>query len=127
MNLLGLDFGQKKIGIALATGLLAGPLEVFRYKSPDHLITHIKDLINKYSIDAVVIGLSENQMEKSSEEFGKMLTSFDIKVFYQDETLSTQDAISLSIEAGIGRKKRKNMEDAYAATIMLQDYIDNLK
>ena len=42
-----------------------------------------------------------------------------------DETLSTHDARRVSIEEGMKRKKRKGMEDAYAATIMLQGYLDS--
>jgi len=42
-----------------------------------------------------------------------------------DETLSTYNAQRASIEAGMKRKKRKDMEDAYAATLILQGYLDS--
>ena len=47
-------------------------------------------------------------------------------IIFHDETLTTKDAIRLSIEAKVNRKKRKEMEDAYAATLMLQNYLDSI-
>ena len=48
----------------------------------------------------------------------------DVKIVLQDETLTTSDAQTLSREAGIKRIKRKSLEDAFAATLILQSYLD---
>ena len=64
-------------------------------------------------------------MAQESLKFARELENdLEVAVAVADETLSTKDAQRLSREAGIKQKKRKNMEDAYAASIMLQSYLD---
>lgn len=120
MKYLGIDYGRRKIGVAISQGNLAEPLQVIRYKDFEKMIAHIKRIIEKQKIEKVVVGVSEGEMGEESKEFAK---NFNADTF--DETLSSHDAITLSIQSGMGRKKRKEMEDAFAATIMLQSYIDN--
>lgn len=125
-NLLGIDYGRSKIGISLASGQLADPLQVIHYKEEKDLMVKLLALIEKYKIDEMVVGISEGVMANQSKEFGdKLLGKFGLPVHYGDETLSSQDAQALAIKAGKSRKTRAEMEDAYAATIMLQNYIDN--
>ena len=58
--------------------------------------------------------------------FGKKLEEdINISVVFQDETLTTKEAQDLSQKAGIKRKKRRELEDAYSASLILQSYIDN--
>lgn len=120
MKLLGIDYGRRKIGVAISQGTLAEPLQVIRYKDYEKMIAHIRRIIEKQKIDKVVVGISEGEMGEESKEFAK---NFNADTF--DETLSSKDAIQMSIESGMGRKKRKEMEDAFAASIMLQNYIDD--
>ena len=67
------------------------------------------------------MGISEGEMGEESKKFAK---NFNAEVF--DETLSSHDAQEMSIASHMGRKKRKEMEDAFAASIMLQSYIDHV-
>lgn len=120
MKYLGIDYGKKKIGLAISDGKLAEPMKVIRYKDIESLLQQIKKIIEKEKIEKVVVGIAENEIAKEQKEFAKMLNA---KTY--DETLSTQDAQNLSIQSGIQRKKRKKMEDAYAASIMLQNYLDS--
>lgn len=126
MRILGIDYGRSKMGIALADGPLAEPLKVIRYTDTKIVADQIKKIIEKEKIEKVVIGVSEGAMGKESKNFsisfGEML---DIPVETSDETLSTQDAQILSREAGIHQKRRHQMEDAYAACVMLQNYLDD--
>lgn len=119
-KILGIDYGRSKVGLSMADGPLSEPLKVIRYKDSDKLVSEIKNLIEKEKIEKVVVGVSEGEMGEESKEFAK---NFNAETF--DETLTSQDAQTLSREAGINRKKRREMEDAYAAAIMLQNYIDN--
>jgi len=125
MKILGIDYGRSKMGLAFADGSLAEPLKVIRYVDTRIVAEQIKKIIEEAGIEKVVVGVSEGEMAKESENFsknfGKMLK---IPVETADETLSTQEAQLLSKEAGIHQKKRHQMEDAYAATIMLQNYLD---
>lgn len=120
MKILGIDYGRSKIGLSTSDGPLAEPLKVIRFNNNESIVEEIKKIIEKENIEKVVVGVSEGEMAEESKLFAK---EFNAETF--DETLSTQDAQFLSREAGIGRKKRREMEDAYAATIMLQNYLDN--
>jgi putative Holliday junction resolvase len=120
MKILGIDYGRKKIGLAIAEGGLAEPMQVIRYRDMRTLGKQIRKIIEKENIEKVVVGVSEGKMGEESKAFADMLGA---KTF--DETLTTREAQNLSIEAGINRRKRQEMEDAYAASIMLQNYLDS--
>ena len=75
----------------------------------------------KQKIEKVVVGISEGEMAVESKKFSNI---FKADTF--DETLSSHDAQQMSIQGGMGRKKRKEMEDAFAASIMLQNYLDSI-
>lgn len=125
MTLLGIDYGRSKIGVALAGGGVAAPLCVLKIASQEEAIEKILTLISKEDIKEVVVGVSENQMAREEEEFiGKLKEKTTTPIRTWDETLSTQDAQKYARAAGIGRKKQKAKEDAFAATLVLQSYID---
>lgn len=119
MKYLGIDYGRKKIGLSVSDGKLAEPYQVIRYADYDKMIAHIKRIIEKQKIEKIVVGISEGEMAMESKKFAK---EFNAETF--DETLSSHDAIEMSVAGGMGRKKRKEMEDAFAASIMLQSYLD---
>lgn len=126
MKYLGIDYGNSKIGLSLSEGFLADPYQVIRYQESDDVIGKIADIVKKEGIEKIIIGISEGKSADESEKFGNDLKDklAGIDIEYWDETLSTQEAIEKSIEAGMGREKRKNLEDAFAAAIMLQSYLD---
>jgi putative holliday junction resolvase len=136
MQILGIDYGRSKIGIAVgdADSKLAEPYIVLRYKTIEEVIGKVVQIVSAYpkvsedeKVEQVVVGVSEGEMARETRKFGEMLQEkLEIPVVYHDETLSTQDAQELSIKAGIRRKKRKGMEDAFAASVVLQDYLDKL-
>lgn len=124
MKILGIDYGRKKVGLAVAEGFLAEPLKVIRYKEVGSLMEEITRIVKEGKIEKVVVGKSEGKMGKESEDFSLALKrSFQIPVETFDETLSTQEAQRLSIDAGIKSSKRKRLEDAYAAAVMLNNYL----
>ena len=104
---------------------MADPVEVIRYTDTKVLTDKLLKVIEENGIEKIVFGVSEGEMGKESKNFSLNLGKIiKIPVETFDETLSTQDAQRMSREAGIGQKKRHQMEDAYAATIMLQNYLD---
>jgi putative Holliday junction resolvase len=128
MNILGIDYGRSKVGIAIGINGFAEPLKVIRYKDIDSLKEDIKKTIEDEGVTKVVVGISEGEMGKESMEFGKELGIFlEIPVETHDETLTSKDAQKISIAIGVKRKKRKEMEDAYAASLMLQDFLDSIR
>ncbi len=122
MKTLGIDYGRSKIGLAVGMETFAEPLRVIRVNSFTDAVQKIKKEIEAESPDIVVVGVSEGEMGEESQKFAEELgaTTFD-------ETLTSRDAQKLSIEAGVNRKKRREMEDAYAASLMLQNYLDSFK
>lgn len=127
MQLLGIDYGSAKVGVAIAETPLAQPLEVIRYKTDEELFAKLKTIIVSHNIEKVVVGESENNSARQAHEFGDELhKQTKVEVVYQDESLSSIEAQALSRQAGIKRSRRKKMEDAYAATLTLQSYLDTV-
>jgi len=127
MKILGIDYGRKKIGLAVSEGVLAEPWKVLRVNNLNDSIQKIEKEIEIEKPDRVVVGVSEGQMAEETRKFLSAIryTLSPIPVETFDETLSTHSARELSREAGVSRKKRKSLEDAFAASVMLQNYLDN--
>jgi putative Holliday junction resolvase len=130
MRILGIDYGLKKIGLALAEmeSKLAMPWGVIKVKSKNHQVAEkIKTLCEKEEVKQIVIGLPESGLVKKIKKFGRDLSLLTgLPVFYQDESLTSKEAIAKMIEIGKGKKFRKEKEDAFAAALILQDWL-NLK
>ncbi len=127
MQILGIDYGRKKIGIALAdtTTLLAVPYKVIRVKSVEDAVVKISQVVDELAIEKIIIGLSMYQMRNQTKIFANLLESKVVaKIEFVDENFSTKMAQKASLFANIRQSKRKMMEDAYAACIILQDYLD---
>ncbi|TSC90191.1 MAG: putative holliday junction resolvase [Microgenomates group bacterium Gr01-1014_5] len=125
MRLLGVDYGRAKIGLARAEGGLAEPWKVVQVNSWQDAIRKIGTEIEKEKPDTVVVGVSEGSMGEEQKKFAESLAlTLSLPVKTWDEGLSTQDAQLLAIQSGRGPKKRHELEDAYAAAVMLQSYLD---
>lgn len=125
MKILGIDYGRNKIGLAIAEGKLAEPLEVIRYKDTKILVNRLERIVAENSVEKIVVGISEGKMGLESKKFSLSLSEgLGVPIETYDETLSTQEAQKLSIESGMKRSKRKSLEDAYAAAVILQDYLN---
>lgn len=126
MRILGIDYGKRKIGIALGDERLVEGFTVVRYEDEKKALEKIVRIIKKEKAKEIVIGVSEGQIGEESRKFGEKLgKKVNLPVHFQDETLTTQDAQALSIIAGIKRKKRRALEDAYSAALILQSYLDS--
>lgn len=113
------------MGLAITVGKLAEPYKVIRIEKEEDAIAKIGQIVRQEAVDEIVVGISEGAMGKESKSFGETLSGrLGIKVEFWDETLSTQDSQILSREAGLSRKKRKGLEDAFAATLVLQSYLE---
>ena len=126
MKVLGIDFGLKKIGLALTEGYLAEPLEVLIVKEKkEKAIQKISSFCEEEKIDKIVIGLPESGLVKKIKKFGEELKRItSLPVIYQPETLTTRDAFVKMKEAGLKRENRKKKEDAVAAALILQSWLE---
>ena len=114
------------MGLALSVGKMAEPYEVVRYSDIKLLKEVLAEIVRKEKVDKLVVGISEGRSEEQAKDFGEEISkNLRLKVVYFDETLSTSKAQELSREAGIKRKKARALEDAFAAAVMLQGYLDS--
>lgn len=112
MNYLSIDYGEAKIGLAIAQGPLAEPLTTVK---ADLAMRSIQEAIKKYSIDKIIIG-------NASEEFLEQLNQLKVEVVQVDETLSSRDArVQVSHKP---KMQRKLAEHSAAAAIILQNFLD---
>jgi putative Holliday junction resolvase len=131
---MSLDFGDKRIGVALSDpmGLTAQGLDVLqRGKSLNEDLTRIKDLAEKNEVETVVIGLPRNmdgsmgpQAEKVKKFAQKLAGLLDVQVKFWDERLTTSAAEKLLIQADVSRVRRRKVIDKMAASLILQGYLD---
>lgn len=128
-KILGIDYGQKKVGLALADEetKLALPLTVV---SPEELKVKIQELIDSEKISKIVVGWplalsgqETNQTKEVGEFVNKLRSIFNIEVVVEDERLTTIQAKKSSL-AKQGRDSQGN-DDAVAAMHILQTYLDH--
>lgn len=126
MKYLGIDFGLNNIGLSVSEGPLAEPLTQFHYTDKEQLYRFLSTIIADHQPQALVVGISENQMGEQSQVFAENLAKqFSLPVHTQDETLSTQEAKSKLIAAGAPNHKRR-LNHQMAATVILQNFLDEL-
>lgn len=135
MRYIGLDVGDRTIGIAVSDplGYTAQGITTVRRKSLEQDLQNLKEIFSDYTIEAIVVGLPKNmngtigpQAEKAMA-FGEALKEeFGLEIVYWDERLTTMAAHRVMIEADFSRKKRKTLVDKIAATYILQGYLDKI-
>ena len=126
MKILGVDYGKRRLGLAYAESSLASPYKVISFDSQENALSYLSEEIRRNDVKFVVFGISEGKMAEDTYKFAKRLKAITkIRTAFQDETLSTNRALSLSLNANIKRKKRKLLKDAYSAAIILQDFLDS--
>lgn len=123
MKYLGIDFGLKRIGLAVSEGELASPWQILEVNNFSDAIEKISGVIKNSSFEKIVIGLPEGKMGKNVIGFIKALSKKGIEVETADETLSSKNALQTMIEQGVKEKKR-HLQDAYSAAEILQNYLD---
>lgn len=139
MRILGLDIGDKTVGVAISDPLwlTAQPVETIHYKFKNQVYKRLNDLINEYSITEIVSGLplnmngSEGPQAQKTRKFAEDLTAYlnkkkkSIPLVFWDERLSTIAAERVLLEADLSRAKRKKVIDKMAASLILQGYLDS--
>ena len=134
MSLLGLDFGERRIGVALAEtgGTTARPLTIIVRESRDHDLARLKQIVEGFGVEVVVVGLPLN-MDGTSGQAVRRARRFANQVQHQlglrvelwDERLTTWEADQQMLEAGLTPERRRELRDAVAAALILQDYLQS--
>lgn len=133
MRILGLDVGQKTIGVAVSDplGFTAQGLTTIRRTNKKQDIEEIKKFCDEYDAKVIVIGLPKNMngtIGPSGEitmALGKLIEEeLEVEIKFWDERLTTVAAHKAMLEADLSRSKRKKIVDKVASTYILQGYLD---
>ena len=130
---LGLDIGDKRIGVALSDpeGVLASPFTIINRKNEMADIEAIISIISQHQVERVIAGLPRSmdgslgkQAEKVKAFVQKLCSQTKVPVEFRDERLSTVSAKRLMQVANAKKSRKKARDDAVAAAIILQGYLD---
>ena len=124
MKYLGVDFGLRRVGLAVSDGALASPSRILEGKNLTDLANQVINIFKAEDFEELVVGKPEGKTGQLAGKFIKILEKANLDMVVVDETLSTHKANELMIEMGLSRKKRK-FSDAQAAAEILQNYLDS--
>jgi len=133
---LGLDIGDKRIGVALSDpeSILASPLTIIDRGDERQGIEAIVGVINQYQVRQIVVGLPRSmngsigkQAEKVEAFVQKLCRHTEVPVEFRDERLTTVAAKGLMKAANTKKTRRKARDDAVAAALILQGYLDETR
>lgn len=136
MRMLGVDYGDARIGVATCDELeiLATARDTIRSESMRKNIDAIAAIAKAENAERIVVGLplnmdgSEGARASKTRSFGKVLEKVSgIEVVYFDERLTSVEADERMDEANVRKSKRKGLVDRIAAAIILQSYLDSYK
>ncbi|OQX93920.1 MAG: Holliday junction resolvase RuvX [Tenericutes bacterium 4572_104] len=135
MRVIGLDLGDKTLGIATSdtSQTIASAYETIRFQNNDfeNALDKLKEVVLELNPEKIILGLPKNmdgsigfQAQKVLDFKTKIEEEIKIEVVLIDERLTSKMADSLMINASLSRKKRKSKIDKVAATLILQSYLD---
>lgn len=134
-RILGIDYGDVRVGLAISDplGITAQGLETLVINGSDKkFITGIRKLMNEYDFEEVVIGYPKNMNGTKSKKTEKVdelipkLEELGLKVHTWDERLTTVLAYRTMREMNISQKEKNRVADRFAATYILEEYLNML-
>jgi putative Holliday junction resolvase len=132
-RLLGIDFGTRRIGLAISTPEqnISSPLDVYYRKSEAIEARDFREIVAENRIVGCVVGLplhasgDESNLSYEAREFGAWLSRTVARpVAFWDERYSSSLADDWMLEAGLSEGERKLRRDKLAAHVILQSYLD---
>jgi putative Holliday junction resolvase len=128
---MGLDYGDRKIGVAVSDSLYMTAQGVTTiYRSRDEF-PELGRLIDQYEVTEIILGYPRNmdgsagpRAQKTASFADQLREEFHLPVYLWDERLSTVAAERFLLEGDVSRKKRKLVIDKLAAVLILQPFLD---
>jgi putative Holliday junction resolvase len=135
MRALGLDVGQKTIGVAISDelGLAAHPLEVIARQGTGADVMTVMALARQHDASAIVVGIPYELSGREGHRARRVRVFHDalraalpasIELHEQDERFSTAEATRVLLQADLSRARRKQVIDKQAAAVILQGWLD---
>lgn len=133
MRIMGLDFGERTIGVAVSDALLLTAQGITTIRRSSKELDELRKIIEDYEVEKIILGYPKNMngtlglRAQETEEFAEILQKeFSLPTELWDERLSTMGAERSLLEADLSRAKRKKVIDKMAAVFILQGYLDRL-
>jgi putative Holliday junction resolvase len=132
MRIMGLDIGDKRIGVALSDPgeILASPFTIIERNDEEHDIGTVLGIVTQHEVGKIIVGLPRSMVGTIGHQAAKveafterLRNHTQIPIEFRDERLSTVSARRLMQNTG-RRAKRKPRYDAAAAAVILQDYLE---
>lgn len=133
MRVLGVDMGQRRIGLALSDpeGLFASPLRVIEREGGQADLEEIVRTARDYEAERIVVGIPINlrgewavAAQNVQQEIEQLRCLSHVPVEIVDERLTTAAADRSLASGGVGREARRGVVDKVAAALLLQTYLD---
>ncbi len=128
MRVLGIDFGLRNIGLAIAEHDLVEPFGQLRFKNLQVALEKIQKISKEEEIDKIVLGISEGKMAEKTKEFAEQLKEKTHRpIFFVDESFSSQEAREKMLEISKPQRKRRKQEHQVAACLLLENFIARMR
>ncbi|MFA5794062.1 MAG: Holliday junction resolvase RuvX [Candidatus Brocadiia bacterium] len=135
MKVLGIDYGKKRIGLAISdpSGTFALDYRAIQAASVTEAAAQIKDIVEQEKITELVLGLPKRldntlgQSANAVNEFAQQLSQagVDVSITFWDERLSSKQAEVMLRDTGIGRREKRVHTNVVAAQLILQNFLDS--
>ena len=130
MKILGLDIGQRRIGVAMAEGKIASSLDIIEMADLTLAVAEVSQIVRAENIEKIIIGIPKNQdtlqadkIHKFAMELAKVI---NLPIEYIDETLTSKEAERILSSSGLEPTSEKYKEevDKISAKLILEQYIN---
>lgn len=134
MRIIGLDYGEARIGVAVSDllGTIANPLDTISEKDREKQLEKVLEVIEREKADKIVVGLPKRMdgtlghRAEYTKAFAEELSErCSLPLVMWDERLSSSEAHRMLEAGGVSGKKRKTKVDKIAAVLILQTYLDS--
>lgn len=134
MRIIGLDYGEARIGVAVSDllGTIANPLDTISEKDREKQLLKVLEVIEREKVEKIVVGLPKRMdgtlghRAEYTKAFAEELSErCSLPLVMWDERLSSSEAHRMLDSGGVSGKKRKTKVDKIAAVLILQTYLDS--
>ena len=128
-RILGIDYGIKKVGLAIGIGDIVEPYGILK----DDFLDKILKIVKRERIGVIILGLplisgKPTKMSKQARFFGESIKAQladDVKVVYVDESGTSKSSVEVAVASGMSQKRRRN-DDSIAACQIIKRFIEDL-
>lgn len=132
MSLLGIDFGDKRVGLAIShSEFLASEYKVLENQGLKDLVSEIGKICQEEGVEKIILGLpreanqNEGAQARKVRAFAQELEVLNLPIFLEDETLTSFEAEEILKDEGVKDENLKNRVNSLSAKLILQQYLEH--